>query len=49
MEDVEKRITERFQQALDSSVSTLNDISRKMDGLGALTSKLEEIENRQRE
>lgn len=49
MEDVEKRITERFQQALDSSASTLNDISRKMDGLGALTSKLEEIENRQRE
>jgi hypothetical protein len=40
MEDVEKRLAKKFQQALDSSVTTLMELSKKIDGIGVLASKL---------
>lgn len=49
MEDVEKCLTEKFQQALDASTSTLIELSEKMDGLGLLSNKLIETGNRQME
>lgn len=49
MEDVEKRITEKFQQAMEASASTLHELLKKMDGISGVNSKLEEIEGRQAE
>jgi hypothetical protein len=40
MEEVEKRLVEKFQQAWDASSSTLGELSKKMDGLNLLTTKL---------
>jgi hypothetical protein len=49
MEDVEKRITEKFQQAMGASTSTLHELLKKMDGINRVNNKLEEIEGRQEE
>lgn len=49
MEEVEKRLVEKFQQAWDASSSTLGELSKKMDGLSLLTTKLSEMEKRQME
>jgi hypothetical protein len=47
MEDVEKRLTEKFQQAMEASVSSMHELLKKMDGISAVASKVEEIETRQ--
>jgi hypothetical protein len=33
MEEVEKRLTKKFQQALEVSTTTLRETSKKLDGL----------------
>lgn len=49
MDDVEKRLAEKFQQAWDASSATLMELSKKMDGFNALSTKLTEMEKRQME
>lgn len=48
MEEVEKRLAEKFQQAVDASTSTLMELS-KMDGIRLMSDKLQEMEKRQME
>jgi DNA integrity scanning protein DisA with diadenylate cyclase activity len=48
MEEVDKRLAEKFQQAVDASTSTLMELS-KMDGIGLMSDKLQEMEKRQME
>jgi hypothetical protein len=49
MEEVEKRLTEKFQQAWEASTATLMELSKKMDGLDTLSTKMSEMEKRQME
>lgn len=49
MEEVEKRLAKKFQQAVDASTSTLMELSKKMDGIGLMSDKLQEMEKRQME
>lgn len=48
MEEVDKRLAEKFQQAVDASTSTLMELS-KMDGIRLMSDKLQEMEKRQME
>lgn len=47
MEEVEKRLTKKFQQALEASTTTLRETSKKLDGLDTLSCKMVEMEKRQ--
>lgn len=49
MEEVEKRLAEKFQQAVDASTSMLMELSKKMDGIRLMSDKLQEMEKRQME
>jgi hypothetical protein len=47
MEEVETRMSGKFQRALEASTVTIKELSKKLDGLDTLSNKLEEIETRQ--
>jgi hypothetical protein len=49
MDDVEKRLAEKFQEVWDASSATLMELSKKMDGFNVLSTKLTEMEKRQME